>query len=225
MKRHVGWLSAVAVILALASRVGAQDKPKMSSAEEKAAMARKGAGLVIGTWGLLDDPSKGTSSTTDDSPFAEGYFRKGLDKHLALETTIGIWRRVVTSPGTGGPFGTSGGKSTVLLLPNFTSIKLFPFTTPESKFEPFISGGAGFTIGVLSESGGGGLTGGSGGVTGMTAGVGGRLTAGVEWRLGDAFGLTAGGHYTYIQFFDKLAGEEMYRGTGIVVGMTYRFQY
>src|SRR5690349_10260671 len=206
MKRHVGWLSAVAVLLAITNTVGAQDKPKstLSPAEEKARMARKGAGLIVGTWSLVDDPASGTT-TTDDAPFfLEGYVRKGLDKHVALETTLGIWRRVISDPGTGGPFGSAGGKTTVLLLPNMTSIRLFPFTTPENKFEPYISAGAGFTIGVVSESGGGGLVGGSGGVSGLTAGVGGRLMAGVEWRLGDAFGLTAGGHYTYIQFFDKL---------------------
>jgi len=224
MRRHVGWLSAVAVILALGTRAGAQDKPKLSAAEEKASLARRGAGIIIGTWSLVDDPSSG-GSTSADSPIGEGYFRKGLDKHLALETTIGVWRRVITSPGTGGPFGTPGAKTTVFLLPQMTSLKLYPFTTPENKVEPYISGGAGFTVGLTSESGGGGLTGGGGGVTGLTAGVGGRLTAGVEWRMGEAFGLTAGGHYTYIQFFDQIAGEEMYRGTGITLGMTYRFQY
>lgn len=225
MKRHVGWLSAAAVILAVTSPLVAQDKDKpRSAAEEKANLARKGAGIIFATWGLLDDPATG-SSTSDDSPVLEGYFRKGLDKHLAIETTVGVWRRVITDPGTGGPFGTAGGKTTVLLFPQITSIKLFPFTTPESKMEPFISGGAGFTIGLVSESGSGGLVGGSGGVTGLTAGVGGRLTGGVEWKLGDSFGLAAGGHYTYIHFFDSLAGEQMYRGTGITVGLTYRFQY
>jgi hypothetical protein len=227
MKRHVGWLSAVAVVLAFATQGGAQDKTKtsLSPAEEKARLARRGAGLIVGSWSLVDDPASGTTTTEDSPVFVEGYFRKGLDKHIALETTFGVWRRQITDPGTGGPFGTAGGKTTVILLPQMTSIKLFPFTTPDNKIEPYISGGAGFTIGVVSESGSGGLVGGSGGVTGLTAGVGGRLMAGVEWRLGDAFGLTAGGHYTYIQFFDKLGGEEMYRGTGITVGMTYRFQY
>lgn len=225
MKRFIGGLSAVAVILISSTRLGAQEKPKLSTAEEKAQTARRGAGLFVGTWSLVDDPASGSTKTEDAPFFVEGYFRKGLDKHLALETTLGVWRRVITDPGTGGPFGTAGGKTTVLLFPQMTSIKLFPFTAPENKFEPYISGGAGFTIGLVSESGSGGLVGGGSGVTGLTAGVGGRLAAGVEWRLGDAFGLTAGGHYTYIQFFDKIGGEEMYRGTGITAGLTYRFQY
>jgi hypothetical protein len=226
MKRHLGWLCAVAVILSLVARDGsAQEKKKeMSAAEEKASLARRGAGLILGSWSLVDDPATG-SSTSTDSPIGEGFFRKGLDKHLALETTIGVWRRIIEDPGTPGPFGTPGGKTTVFLVPQMTSIKLYPFTTPENAFEPYISGGAGFTIGLTNESGSGGIVGGGGGVTGLVAGIGGRLQTGVEWRFSQAFGLAAGGHYTYIQFFDKLAGEEMYRGTGITVGMTYRFQY
>ncbi|HEX7938224.1 MAG TPA: outer membrane beta-barrel protein [Gemmatimonadaceae bacterium] len=225
MRSSVVWCSTVAVALSLTSRASsAQDKSK-SSVEEQASIARRGAGLVVGTWSLVDNPATG-NATTDDSPIGEGYFRKGLDKHLALETTFGVWRRVITDPGTSGPFGSPGGKTTVYLVPQMTSLKLYPFTTPQNALEPFISGGAGFTIGITSQSGGGGLVGGSsGGVTGMTAGIGGSLAAGVEWRFSEAFGLTGGWHYTYIQFFDKLAGEEMYRGTGVTAGLTYRFQY
>jgi hypothetical protein len=229
MKRHVGWLCAVAVILSLVARDSAAqltpEKPKLSAAEEKAQIARRGAGLIINSWSLVDDPTAGTSSTIDDLPLGEGFFRKGLDKHVALETTVGVWRRVITNPGTPGPFGTPGGKTTVFLLPQMTAIKLYPFTTPENKFEPFISAGVGLTLGLTSESGSGGLVGGGGGVSGLVAGLGARFTTGAEWRFSKAFGLTAGGHYSYIHFFESLAGQEMYRGTGVMVGLTYRFQY
>ena len=218
-------LVIAAAALAASTNAFAQDtKVKTPTIEEKAQTARRGAGLIVASWSLLDDPSKGTSSRTTDSPLGMGFFRKGLDKHLALETTVGVFRRVVETPGSGGLFGSGGGKTTVFLLPQMTSIKLFPFTTPENKFEPFISGGVGVTIGLSSESGGGAL-GGSGGVSGLVAGLGGTLGAGIEWRFSEAFGLSGGWHYNYIQFFDKLAGEEMYRGTGIAVGLTYRFQY
>jgi hypothetical protein len=103
-------------------------------------------------------------------------------------------------------------------------LKLFPVTTPDAALEPFVSAGVGFTLGFQSSSGGGGVLGGGGG-SGMIAGVGGSGGAGVEWRFSPAFGLAAGGHYTYIQFFDDLAGERMYRGTGATLGITYRFQY
>jgi hypothetical protein len=211
------------LVLVTATGAAAQDKQPESKQEETARLARKSAGVLISTWGLLDSPATG-ATTADDSPLGIGYFRKGIDKHLAVETTVGVWRRVVTTPASGGLGGSSGGKTTALLLPQFTSLKLFPFTTPDMPLEPFISAGVGFTLGFQSSSGSGGLLGGGGG-SGMIAGVGGNGGAGVEWRFSPAFGLTAGGHYTYIQFFDNLAGEKLYRGTGATLGMTYRFQY
>ena len=217
----VGIAALTAVSAAGAQRPGAAPESK---AEADARIARRGAGLMVGMWSLLDDPASG-SATTTDSPIGEGYFRRGLDRHLALETTAGVFRRVIEQPATGGLGGSAGGTTTALLIPQMTSLKLYPFTGPEQALEPFVSGGLGVTLGIVSESGSGGLLGGSGGVSGMVAGVGGSLGAGIEWRFSTAFGLTAGGHYTYIQFFEDLAGERMYRGTGVRVGMTYRFQY
>jgi len=195
-----------------------------SKAEADARMARRGAGVTVGLWSLVDDPATG-SSTTTDSPIAEGYFRKGLDRHLALETTAGVWRRVIEKPATGGLGGTPAGKTTAILIPQMTSIKLYPFTGPTNTFEPFISAGLGITLGLQSESGSGGLFGSSGGVSNLLPAVGASFATGFEWRFSQAFGLAAGGHYTYIQFFEDLAGERLYRGTGARVGMTYRFQY
>ncbi len=201
----------------------AQDKSPESEAEKQARLARKSAGVIVGTWGQIDSPAGG-STTVSDSPIGVGYFRKGIDKHLALETTVGVWRRVVETPATGGLGGSSGGSTSAILLPQFTSLKLFPFTGPDQAFEPYMSAGAGLTLGFQSQSGSGGLLGGGGG-SGLIVGVGASGGAGVEWRLSKAFGLAAGGHYTYIQFFDNLAGQKMYRGTGANLGLTYRFQY
>jgi hypothetical protein len=221
---RVHWsLRAVLSVLLIASGASAQDKQPESKQEETARLARKSAGVTIGTWGLLDSPASGTT-TADDSPIGIGYFRKGIDKHLAIETTVGVWRRIVTAAASGGLGGTAGGKTTALLLPQFTSLKLFPFTGPDAALEPFMSAGIGFTLGFQSSSGGGGVLGGGGG-SGMIAGVGANTGAGVEWRFSPAFGLSGGGHYTYIQFFDALAGEKLYRGTGATLGITYRFQY
>jgi hypothetical protein len=218
----VGCAAALALV-AMPSVAHAQNKEPESKVEEQARLARKSAGVIFGTWSLIDSPAGGTT-TVEDSPLGIGYFRKGIDKHLALETTVGIWRRVVSTPASGGLGGSSGGKTTVILLPQFTSLKLFPFTGPEAMFEPFISAGAGFTLGFISQSGGGGLVGGGGG-SGLVPGIGASGNAGVEWRFSNAFGLSAGGHYSYIQFFDDIAGERMYRGTGLTLGITYRFQY
>lgn len=214
-------LAAALIFARIASAQGTTKEPE-SKEEEQARLARKSAGVIFATWGLLDKPG---GTTVDDSPLGFGYFRKGLDKHLAIETTVGVFRRVVSVPASGGLGGTSGGKSTVVLIPQFTGLKLFPFTGPEDAFEPFISAGAGFTLGFLSESGGGGLVGGGGGGSGLVPGVGASGAAGFEYRFSEAFGVAAGGHYSYIQFFDTLAGEKMYRGTGATLGITYRFQY
>jgi hypothetical protein len=219
----IGFAAGLAFVSG-ASVAEAQNKEPESKVEEQARLARKSAGVIFGTWSLIDSPAGGTT-TVEDSPLGIGYFRKGIDKHLALETTVGIWRRVVSTPASGGLGGTSGGKTTVILLPQFTSLKLFPFTGPDAMFEPFISAGAGFTLGFISQSGGGGLVGGGGGASGLVPGIGASGNAGVEWRFSNAFGLSAGGHYSYIQFFDDIAGERMYRGTGLTLGITYRFQY
>ena len=214
----------VVAMLMLSGVAAAQKKDTLNSVEAKAQRARRGAGLTVGTWAMIDDPASGTT-TSSESPIGEGYFRKGLDKHIALETTAGVWRRVITKPGSGGPFGTAGGTTTAILIPQMTSIKLYPFTTPENAFEPFISAGGGITLGIQSESGSGGLTGGSGGVSAILPAIGVGASVGAEWRFSQAFGLSASGNYSYIQFFEDLAGEQLYRGTGIRVGMTYRFQY
>lgn len=222
MRTSSGLVAAAATVLALHGAY-AQDTTR-TSVEAKAGLARRGAGIMIGTWSMVDDPATG-GATTSDSPVAEGYFRKGIDKHLAIETAAGVWRRVIETPASGGIGGSAGGKTSVILIPQMTSIKLFPFTTPEDAVEPFVSGGVGFTLGFQSESGGGGLLGAGGGATGLIVGIGASAAAGIEWRFSDAFGLAVGGHYTYTQFFDDLAGERMYRGTGLKAGITYRFQY
>ncbi len=217
-------IAVAALALAPMGSLAGQDASSAQSAvEQQAKLARRGAGVMIGTWSLVDDPATGGAKTSD-SPLAEGYFRKGIDKHLALETTAGVWRRTIETPASGGIGGSAGGKTSVILIPQFTAIKLYPFTTPDDTFEPFVSGGVGFTLGFQSQSGGGGVLGG-GGANGLIVGVGGSAAAGVEWRFSTAFGLALGAHYSYIQFFDALAGEKMYRGTGAKAGLTYRFQY
>ena len=222
-RMHAGFMVA---ILALGTTVpgGAQDVAKtQSEPEARANMARRGAGVNLGTWSLLDTPS-GTGVRTSDSPLLEGYFRKGIDKHLALETTVGIWRREIETPATGGLGGSPAATTSAILLPQFTGLKLYPFTTPDDAFEPYVSAGVGFTLGFQSGSGGGALGGGGGG-SGIIPGVGAGGGVGVEWRFSTAFGLAAGAHYTYIHFFQDLAGTQMYRGLGVKAGLTYRFQY
>jgi len=103
MLRH-----AVLAIVLVVAQARAQDSSKPTAQEEKAKLARRGAGAMVGSWSLLDSPGGGVS--VSDSPIGIGYFRSGLDQHLALETTVGIWKRDITAPATGGIGGSAGGK-------------------------------------------------------------------------------------------------------------------
>jgi hypothetical protein len=197
--------------------------------ERRVKAMRRGAGLRVGVWDVrgLGEVS---GARVSETPLFEGYFQKGLDLHLALENTVGVYRRMQrltrTSGGIGG--GTVEEKVAAYVIPQFTSLKLYPFSRPEQRFEPFILGGAGLTIGIddRENSESGGLLGGGGesGI-GFVAGFGLKGGLGIELRFSDAFGAAAGGRYQWVRFFGELAGERTYRGLGADVGLTYRFQY
>jgi hypothetical protein len=197
--------------------------------ERRVKAMRRGAGLRVGVWDVrgLGEVS---GARVSETPLFEGYFQKGLDLHLALENTVGVYRRMQrltrTSGGIGG--GTVEEKVAAYVIPQFTSLKLYPFSRPEQRFEPFMLGGAGLTIGIddRENSESGGLLGGGGesGI-GFVAGFGLKGGLGIELRFSDAFGAAAGGRYQWVRFFGELAGERTYRGLGADVGITYRFQY
>lgn len=197
-------------------------------AERRAKEMRRGAGVRVGVWDVrgLGEVS---GARVSESPLFEGYFQKGLDLHLALENTVGVYRReqrITRSGGLGG--GTVEEKVAAYVVPQFTSVKLYPFTRPEQQFEPYISGGAGLTIGIddRENSGSGSLLGGGGeSGTGFVAGFGLKGGLGIELRFSEAFGAAVGGRYQWVRFFGELAGERTYRGLGADVGLTYRFQY
>jgi hypothetical protein len=197
-------------------------------AERRVKEMRRGAGLRVGVWDVrgLGEVS---GARVSESPLFEGYFQKGLDLHLALENTVSVYRReqrLTRSGGIGG--GTVEEKVAAYVVPQFTSLKIYPFTRPEQRFEPYISGGAGLTIGIddRENCGSGGLLGGGGEPgTGVVAGFGLKGGLGIELRFSDAFGAAAGGRYQWVRFFGELAGERTYRGLGADVGLIYRFQY
>jgi hypothetical protein len=198
-------------------------------AERRVKEMRRGAGLRVGVWDVrgLGEVS---GARVSESPLFEGYFQKGLDLHLALENTVSVYRReqrlTRSAGGIGG--GTVEEKVAAYVVPQFTSLKLYPFTRPEQRFEPYISGGAGLTIGIddRENSESGGLLGGGGqSGTGFVAGFGLKGGLGMELRFSEAFGAAAGGRYQWVRFFGELAGERTYRGLGADVGLTYRFQY
>ncbi|MDQ3951127.1 MAG: hypothetical protein M3282_12405 [Gemmatimonadota bacterium] len=195
--------------------------------ERRARLARRGGGVRVGTWDVrgLNATSGAVVSKT---PAFEGYVRRGLDLHLAIEHSVGVWRRTqsVTQTTTGPLGGTTQSTSTLetYVIPQFTSITFFPVTRPEQRFEPYLKAGAGFALGVEDRTGTGGGLFTEGGAS-LVPGYGLSGGAGVELRLSNALGLTGAGRYQWVRFFQELSDERTYEGFGAEVGVTYRFQF
>ncbi len=221
MRTVVRWLSCVAVVAVMAvafvSRVEAQSDT--GDAERRARRARQGAGLRVGTWSTTGLPeTSGHSYGT--WPMFEGYFQKGLDQHLVLETSVGLWRRVQT------PSGSTGDLIRAYVVPQLTQLKFYPATTPDQAFEPFVSAGVGLTIGIDNrEAVGGGVLGGGGSGTQLQAGIGLKGSGGVEYRLGRLFGVAGYVGYQYVYFLESFAGTQSYKGFVAGGGLTYRYQF
>ena len=226
--------AASVVLIGAPARLIAQDTTKTTAkesagappdAERHARLARRGGGVRVGMWDVraLTAASDAKVSAT---PVFEGYMRRDLDLHLALEHSIGVWRRTQSVTQSGGPLGGSPTTSTAesYVIPQFTSITLFPLTRPEQRVEPFLKAGAGFALGVDDRSGDtGGLFGGTG--TSLVPGYGVTGGAGLELRLSNALGLSAAGRYHWIRFLQDFSGGRTYEGFGAEAGMTYRFQF
>lgn len=227
--RHVVcWKGITSMALGMTLLAGDAAAQADTVREQQVKAMRRGAGLRVGVWDVRG-LAEVSGARVSESPLLEGYFQKGLDLHLALENTVGVYRReqrITRDGGIGG--GTVEEKVAAYVIPQFTSLKLYPFTRPAERFEPYISGGAGVTIGVddRENSGSGGLLGGGGDAgTSFVAGFGLKGGLGIELRFGEAFGIAAGGRYQWVRFFGELAGERTYRGLGADIGLTYRFQY
>jgi len=189
----------------------------ISVREAEVKRQRRAAGLRSGTWRVsgLTELSGATYSTI---PAFEGYLQRGLDRHLVIETSAGFWYRTARNTST-------GGRSNSYVIPMMTSLKLYPATGPEDNLEPFVSAGVGFTLGIDDRDDSGGVLGGTTGGTALLLGLGAKGGAGIEYRLGPAFGLTLGGGYQYVRFFEQVGGERTYRGLQAFGGLTYRFQF
>ncbi|HUF27229.1 MAG TPA: hypothetical protein VMM18_09655 [Gemmatimonadaceae bacterium] len=220
--------AAFAIILALAAEpVAAQQEPGESEAEARARMQRRGAGMHVGFWSVrgLREVSGAEYSAT---PLFEGYFQRGLDRHLAMQSSVSIWRRSQELESEGGIIG-SGTRETVdsWVVPMFTALRFFPFTTPAQRLEPYVEGGVGLALGIddRETTAGGGL--GFGAQSGISTVVGFGLKGGLgfEWRFSRPLGLAAGGRYQWVRFTEDLGGERIYRGFGAELGLTYRFQF
>jgi len=207
--------------------VGARHAIRELLGRELAVVARRGGGIRVGAWDVrgLNAASDASVSTT---PAVEGYVRRGLDLHLAIEHSVAVWRRSqrVTQTSTGPLGGTTQSTSTLetYIVPQYTSIAFFPLTRPEHRVEPYVKAGAGFALGVDDRSGSGDGLFSSPGLS-LVPGYGASGGTGVEWRLTDALGLAAAGRYQWICFFQELSGRRTFEGFGAEVGITYRFQF
>lgn len=191
--------------------------------------ARNGAGLRVGAWGVRDLPEV-EGARYSKSPSYEGYFQKGLDSHLVIESTLGLWRWVQEIEEEEGGALSSGGREvvTTYLVPAFSAIKFYPLTRPGQVLEPYAKAGAGFVLGIedAESTGSGpllGFTPGTG--TSVATGFGLSGAIGVDWAFSRAFGLTAGGRYQWMRFSSDVGGQDTFKGVGVDVGLTYRFRY
>ena len=187
--------------------------------ENQVRRQRRGAGIRIGSW-QVSSLSTVSGSTTSTLPAFEGYWQRGLDRHVVLETSAGLWTRSQRSSSeTMGSY----------IIPMLTSVKVYPATDPGAALEPFVMGGVGFTLGIddRNSAGAGGVLGGSstGGGTLLVPGIGLKAGGGVEYHLGEAFGVAAQAGYQFIRFFQDVANDRTYRGMQVFAGVTYRFQF
>jgi len=217
--RLLAALSAIVIVTnaATAQSPTSGDTAKTSDVVKHAQMARRGGGLRVGPWHLNGrDASTGSASST--IPDVEGYVRTGLDLHLVLENSIGVWRERQAGAASGGLLGSSGTENDAYIIPQFTSIVFYPMTAPNDRVEPFLRGGLGFALGIQDpQSGGGSIS--------FTPGFGLTSGLGLEWRMTEALGLTVSTRYQWIRFFQEFGPQQTYQGPVVEAGISYRFQY
>jgi hypothetical protein len=181
---------------------------------------RGGAGLRAATWQVVDlaDASGITQY--------EGWLQKGLDLHLVLESTLGYWQHEESST-TPGPLSTETTHELyTYLVPALTAMKMYPVTKPTAALEPYLAAGLGPVLRIQREK----ITSTDpleipSDETRIETGFGIQSSAGLDWSPPGAFGLSLGGSYQWATFGQNASGRRMYRGPGVNVGLTYRFQY
>jgi len=219
----IGALGALTLLLAAPS-LGAQER-QSSGAEERARLERGGAGARIGVWSVRS-MTRVPDARYGRTALFEGYIQHGLDRQLALQNSVGFWRRSqeIVVPAIGGPRRESIDS---YLVPMFAALRFFPATGPEEVFEPYVEGGVGVALGIedRSTSASGPLGGGAGDGISMELGVGLKAGVGAEWHLSPALRLAFGGRYQWVRFREELGGERLYRGFGAEVGLTHRVPF
>jgi hypothetical protein len=220
-RRTAGWFAALLLCLSACptSGLAADDSEALTR------RARNSGGLQGGAWQVAD-LSAAPGGTDSHTASIEGWFQKGLDLHLAIETTLGFWQRTqtVTQSGTLGTQSQTEMQS--YFVPTLTTLKLYPATLPSAPLEPYIAAGAGPVLEmdhqkVTSTD----PTVPAGETSSLHTGLGLVAGAGLEWNPGGPFGATAGGRYQWATFGESAGGRRMYRGPGFSAGVIYHFQY
>jgi hypothetical protein len=213
----------IAGFLLLMAAPGLAQQPD-TDPERRAELERRQAGLQIGAWMPTGLPTV-TGAEYSVTPFITGFFRRGLDRHLAWESSVSFWMRKQERQ-TGGITPSRESVKTYI-VPLITSLTFYPATGPDAAFEPFLRGGGGLVLGIDDREGtSGGILGvGREGVIFYT-GIGLRGGAGLDLRLSPAFGLTAAAQYQWIRFLEgEPGGAATYGGPVVEAGILYRFQY
>ncbi len=182
-------VALVALILLAPAALHAQSAP-----------GRRGGGVRVGAWNVDVAP------WVTRSPQLEAYIQRDLDRDLALENSVGVWRAVVN-------------ETRAYIVPLLASLKYYPMTEPDQRIEPFLLGGVGFAFGIQDETdnavGGGAAT--------IVSGIAFRGAVGVELRVLRGFGVAASGKYQWVHFGEDVGTMETFGGVGFEGALTYRF--
>jgi hypothetical protein len=205
-------LLALAIMTAThPARAIAQQAPR-SAADEQLQQARNSSGIMVGEWHVPAPTT--TGATYKSSLLFTAVTQRGLNTHVALESSAGLWRRVGTTPQAAGkPVITKS-----YLIPLLDCLKLYPFTRASNRIEPYLVGGLGFALGIQQHStnaiGGGG--------TDVVTGFAVKIGAGVEYHMTRRLGLLADGRYLWLNLSDRISDQSALTGGGVEAGMTYK---
>jgi hypothetical protein len=204
-------------LLAVLPAVAVAQRPEESEAERLGRLARRGAGFRAGAWFVEID----VDHVASRSPAFEGYFQRGLDRRVALESSVGVWWVTTITEQTLPIGGTQTVETESYVIPLLSSLKFFPFTDVSDDIEPYLLGGIGFALGLEREAEN--AIGSSG--TSIVTGIGFRGGAGIELHLTTTVGFAAGVKYQWIRLSEEMIGKESFSGLGLEGGITYRFQF
>jgi opacity protein-like surface antigen len=216
-------ISRIAIVLAACAATtalsAAAQRPAENARDREARTARRSTGMRVGSW-HVELPATDTTPERV-SPHFEAYLQRGLDRHLGIENSLGVWRRVTQEVQALPLGGERIVETKSYIVPVMTSLKFYPITDPWDFFDPYITGGVGVALGIVHEAenaiGGGG--------TSIATGFALRTGIGLEIHVTSMLGLVANGRYQWTRFSKDLGSRDVFNGAGLDGGITYRFRF